>query len=269
MDLHRNFVNKASLQLKDDPRFMGMAIGGSWIDHKLDEYSDLDIYLIMVEDFNPKIEEKRAILEAFGKILCFYTNTNDENVTVSLFNFEPLLLHVDCKWIHLDGFRKRVENPTIIFEHGKLLSDCIDNYPSEGYELPDLNLNEMHFWTWVHYILSKIGRGEIFEAHGYLCEVRNYCLGPMILQKNGMSARRLRHLEKLPDDDLQKVLKTIPKKCNPKSCFDATLNLIETYKTLRDFLASNDFIANIEAENACINYAQHIKQILKNDKQRF
>jgi hypothetical protein len=262
MDLHRNFVNKASVQLKDDPRFMGMAIGGSWIDNKLDEFSDLDIYLIMVEDFNPQLEEKKAILEAFGEILCFYTNANNENVTVCLYNFDPLLLHVDCKWIHIDGFRKRVENPTIIFENEKLLSNCINNYPSEGYELPNLSLNEMHFWTWAHYILSKIGRGEIFEAHGYLCEVRNYCLGPMILQKNGMLARRLRQLEKLPEVDLQKVLETIPEQCDSKSCFNATLNMIETYKTLRAVLAAEDFKANIAAENACLKYAQHIKLII-------
>ncbi len=52
IEMHRNLVEKAKNNLCNDPRFLGMAIGGSWINNKLDEYSDLDIYLILDDNIN-------------------------------------------------------------------------------------------------------------------------------------------------------------------------------------------------------------------------
>jgi hypothetical protein len=115
------------------------------------------------------------------------------------------------------------------------------DFPNKGYELPNLELNEMRFWTWMHYIFSKIGRGEIIEACSYLCEVRIYCLGPMLLHKNKMVARRLRHAEHLPAEDLFHLEATFPAECRTKSCFNAAMKMIEIYITTRNALVSADF----------------------------
>lgn len=176
IEIHLNFVKRVVSQIKTDDRFTGMALGGSWLDKRLDEFSDLDIYLIMADHRTLSFIEKKKILGQWGKILCFYPDSNDKNVSVCLYNFKQQLLHVDCKWIDLIGFRKRVENQEIVIDKDGMLSKCLIDFPSEGYEIPDLELNEMRFWTWMHYVLAKIGRGEIFEACSYLCEVRSYCL---------------------------------------------------------------------------------------------
>jgi len=264
-EMHRNLVKKAEICLKEDKRFTGMAIGGSWIDNKLDEFSDLDLYLIIDDAIALSFAEKKVILNGWGKLLSFYINGHDENVTVSLFDFAPNLLHVDCKWIPLEGFKKRVENPVVIFEKGNLLSKCIKDFPSLGYELPNFELDEMRFWTWMHYVFSKIGRGEIIEAYGYLCEVRNCCVGPMVLHKNDLIPRRMRYAENLPEADLEQIRKTLPLNCDARGCFDATMHLIELYKNTRDALVSSSFIKNDAAEIACLKYAENIKNIIRNE----
>jgi hypothetical protein len=264
-DMHLNLVKKAEICLKEDKGFLGMAIGGSWIDNKLDQFSDLDLYLIMDNALVLSFEEKKEIQHKWGNLLTFYINGHDENVTVSLYDFAPDLLHVDCKWIYLEGFQKRVENPSIIFEKDRLLSNCIRDFPSEGYELPNFELNEMRFWSWMHYIFSKIGRGEIIEAYGYLCEVRNCCVGPMVLHKNALTPRRMRHAEHLPEADLKLIRKSIPINCDAKNCFDATIYMIELYKYTRDSLVNNSFVKNYAAEIACLRYAENIKNIIRNE----
>jgi hypothetical protein len=261
IEVHLNLVKKAESLIRTDNRFIGMALGGSWINKQLDEFSDLDIYLIMSDHAVLSIDEKKEILCQYGELLCFYNNANDDNVTVSLFKIEEQLLHVDCKWIYLSGLRKRVENPDIIFEKDGLLSKYMRDFPNEGYEQPNLELSEMRFWTWMHYIFSKIGRGEIIEACSYLCEVRIYCLGPMILYKNKMTARRLRHAEQLPTEELLELKTTFPAECRAESCFNAAMNTIALYSKTRDALASADFKTNFCAEKACLEYAAIIKAI--------
>jgi hypothetical protein len=261
--VHQHFVERTKALLFGDSRILGLAIGGSWMTGELDEFSDLDFYVVLDEKaVSMPFEEKRAIVQPLGKLLSFYKNGHDDNVAVSLFYYEPQLLHVDWKWISLSGFEKRVEDPEILFERENCLSEVIGRYPSLGYALPELQYQESRFWTWMHYVLSKLGRGEIIEAYDYLCEVRSYSIGPLVLMKNGLSARRMRFAEKLPENDLEWIKKTIPTDCTALGCIDASLIMMQMFVYLRDALKTDNYISNNEAERACFNYLAYIRHKL-------
>jgi hypothetical protein len=258
-EMHRKIAENAKSYLLNDQRFIAMAIGGSWINRQLDEFSDLDVYLLYDNHISLSLNEKKEILDSWGSQLCFYTNGHDADVTVSIYDFSPGLLHVDCRWTTLDRLKERVEDPEIIFDKKGLLSDFFKKHPNKGYRQPDLALNESRFWSWMHYVLSKIGRGEILEAYDYLCEVRSCCIGPMVLMKHGMRPYRMRMAEKLPPNVLSAVLKTFPERCDALSCLNATVSLIELYTQTRDSIKKSDLIVNTAAENACKTYANYIQ----------
>ena len=111
----------------------------------------------------------------------------------------------------------------------------------------------------MHYVLSKLGRGEIIEAYDYLCEVRSYSIGPLVLMKNALPARRMRFAEKLPENDLEWIKKTIPTDCTAPACIDASLIMMQMFVYLRDALKTDKYISNTEAERACFNYLDYIR----------
>jgi hypothetical protein len=62
IEVQLNFIKKAESLIRADNRFIYMAVGGSWINKQLDEFSDLDIYLILADHFVLSIDEKKEIL---------------------------------------------------------------------------------------------------------------------------------------------------------------------------------------------------------------
>jgi len=260
---HYGFVDCITKAFGNNPVFIGIAVGGSYMDGHLDEYSDLDIHLVVEEAFeNLKFEEKQALLATLFLPLCCYSNGNDDRVMVCLYDFNPIILHVDWKWQTLKEFEIRVENPKVLFERDYLLSSIMER-TDFSYPLPDIHNIEPRFWSWMHYVLSKIGRGELLEANDYLSEVRSCCIGPLILYKNGMSPRRMRHAESLPESEWMLLSESILTEFSLEACFNATTGMIKLYQYLREGYIGEDFQPLFEAESACLRYVVYISRKIK------
>jgi hypothetical protein len=52
IELHLSLVKKSRNRSLAVISFIGMAVVGLWVDKKLDELSDLDIYLILDDNYN-------------------------------------------------------------------------------------------------------------------------------------------------------------------------------------------------------------------------
>ena len=255
---HYQFVDNLKKAFQENPLFIGIAVGGSYLSNQLDEYSDLDIYLVVSDaaailDF----DAKKEILATVANPLCCYTNGHDARVIICLYQLESALLHVDWKWLTLKEFEDRVENPAVIFEHKSALTAVIARTES-SYPKPDIERTESRFWSWIHYVLSKIGRGELLEASDYLSEVRTCCVGPLLLHKNGLYPRRMRHAEDLPRAEWALLDKSIQKEFSKKACFEATMGMIKLYQYIRKSYLCGNFQQLTEAETACLAYADYI-----------
>lgn len=257
---HLTFAEKIKHLLLADDRILGLALGGSWINNELDEFSDLDFYIVLDADLeNLNFEEKKELIAGAGKIVSCYINAHDNNVMTTLFDLSPQLLHVDFKWIYPIGFHDRVEDPEILIDKKGILKQIILQFPSKGYPVPDLQWHESRFWTWIHYILAKIGRGEILESINYLDEVRSCCIGPILLHKNNLPPRRLRRAEKLPKNEYNLLLNTFPLFRTADACYEATMKMVELHKYLIAVMAKDGFVRSFEAEIACLKYAAYVK----------
>lgn len=256
--IHKNFIFNLSEILKKDSRFLGLTIGGSYLTNEMDEYSDVDLILVIDPNNYDKIMNERIqIAEKFGNLLSAFTGEHVGESRLLICLYGPELLHVDLKFVTPDDFEDRVEDPHIIFEKNNCISNITKKCKAE-FPIPDLQWIEDRFWIWVHYGALKIGRGEIFEAIEFTSFLRQVVLGPMALMKNNKLPRGVRKLEiNAPKE--AKILKDTVAEHNPLSCINVLEILIKLYLDLRENLANDKLIKKTEAEKYTVEYLQSIK----------
>lgn len=154
-----------------------MAAGGSWISGEMDEYSDLDLILITKEKITGNKEQMLQYAKSFGDLISGFTGEHVDEPRVLICLYDNPLLHVDIKFLTLPELYDRVENPAVLFERNKQLSEII-KLTNAVWPQPDFQWIEDRFWTWVHYACLKIGRGELMEAFDFLSFLRMTVLSP-------------------------------------------------------------------------------------------
>jgi len=260
MDILKNFLDKASVILKKDERILGVCAGGSWITKDTDEYSDLDLVIVSSVDISDTKKEMIKTAGKLGNLIAAFTGEHVGEKHLLICLYENPLIHVDLKFVQLDEFGNRVENPVIIWERELALTKLISR-TTAIWPQPDFQWIEDRFWVWIHYIASKLGRGELFEAVDNLSFLRINVLGPLLHLKYKSNPRGVRKLEAILDtDDLNKVKETIPL-YTFGSIKSAVYKVIELYKELREQLFEKKIIRQKKAESAGINYLDGIGKI--------
>ncbi|HKO81433.1 MAG TPA: hypothetical protein VJU78_13600, partial [Chitinophagaceae bacterium] len=173
--------------------------------------------------------------------------------------YDDPLLHVDIKFLTPAEFDSRVENPAILYDANQQLKDILLKTEAK-YPFPDYQWIEDRFWTWIHYAIAKIGRGELFEALDFLSSIRMIVLGPLVQIKNGNLPRGVRKVEmSVAADDLNKLIRTTAS-YERSSIIKALEACIELYCELRKQLFSEDIKLRGQAELKIIEYLQIIKE---------
>jgi hypothetical protein len=173
----QGFVERAVRLMSSDSRFCGLAIAGSWLTNEIDEFSDLDL-VVVVNDADWPIGDRFEIVRKLGSHVASFTGEHVGDPRVLICMFRGPLVHVDVKFVRLSHFGDRIENPWIAWEVGEKLSEILKETSPQELK-PDPQWIEDRFWTWVHYGAGKIARGEIFEAIGFLSFLRERVLGPL------------------------------------------------------------------------------------------
>ena len=123
---------------------------------------------------------------------------------------------------------------------------------------PDLQWIEDRIWVWVHYVGSKIVRGEWFEAIDSLAFLRARVLGPLAAMAEGRNARGVRHVER----DLGRYVEGL-RKTNPshdaRSCARALRAVAEQYQALRARLAEPGLLRRADAEREALSYLDAVQ----------
>ncbi|KAN0018222.1 hypothetical protein ACTFIU_010836 [Dictyostelium citrinum] len=258
--VHQKFIKDIIELLKIDSRFECLLGAGSMINDEMDEHSDLDLILVVKKEYFSEImlKRKEIAIELNGYVsgftgehvgeprllICLYERNNenvDENNKVSL-------LHVDLKFITLDSMiNELIERPIVLWENN------IDNSIKEiilksNVKWPNKEAQwfEDRIWIWIHYCITKIQRGEFFEAIGMLSWIRDQVLGPMHYRRIGLNQRGVRKLEKLISEPNLNLLKTtIPSNVNKSLLLESCNNCINIYLNLRNDSPPNNIIKNM------------------------
>jgi hypothetical protein len=254
---HTAFLRCALPVLEGDPRIVGVAAGGSWISGEMDEFSDLDLVVVVSPPAYAEVEASRlAIASSLGSLLAGFTGEHVGEPRLIICLYEGPLLHVDLKFVSLDHLAHRVEDPVILWERDAALTRAMATRPAV-FPMPDPQWIEDRFWTWVHYCAAKLGRGELFEVVNSLGFLQTQVLGPLAAVAGGHLPRGMRRLEQRSPSYLPAFERTLAVN-QPKSCADALFGAVQLYRDLRDKVGGAALIRRLDAERASIDYLDAI-----------
>ncbi|MEV7121070.1 nucleotidyltransferase domain-containing protein [Kitasatospora griseola] len=193
--LHGDFLDEVLPRMRQDGRFVGVALTGSIAAGDCDEYSDVDLVLA-VDDaaYDAVVRERLALIGSWTSLVAGFTgeHVGEPRLIVTLVG--PPLLHVDFKFVRASDFAERTTDPEILWDRDGQLVEALAERPLAAPEF-DLQWIEDRFWVWVHYGATKLGRGELFETIGFLSYLRDTVLGPLAAHRAGADPRGVRRLE--------------------------------------------------------------------------
>jgi hypothetical protein len=253
--VHREFLQSAIPKLRADARLVGLAAGGSFIARRLDEFSDLDLIVVAAPDAAQEVLRSGATLAAqLGPLLASFPGDHVGEPRLLICLYGPPLLHVDLKFLSTQELAHRVEDPTILWDRdGEVrlgLSRGQAIYPQ-----PDLQWIEDRFWVWVHYLVAKIARGELFEALDGLAFIRRRVLGPLILLESGRQPDGVRRVESCTPSFVNQLSAAVGAH-DRASCRDALAAALALYVSLRDQCAVPGLLRRVQAERAAKTFLE-------------
>ena len=257
--IQKQFAERVANILGKDDAVIGLAVGGSWITNEMDEFSDLDLIVVTKEKITGDKEKMLICAKRFGEFLSGFIGEHVGEARVLICLYDNPLLHVDIKFLTLEEFHERIETPVILLDKDQQLQNVLVQTKSK-FPYPDYQWIEDRFWTWVHYALLKIGRGEYVEAFDFFGFLRTVVLGPLLHIKNDNLPRGVRKVEtQLHDEDFNKLKLTIPV-YERQSLLDSLLNSVSLYRQLRISLFTPGIQLQKETEQKVMQYFKEIEQ---------
>lgn len=241
--------------LRRDPEILGIAAGGSFAARGVDDFSDLDLVVVVDPAAWPAILDRRPQLAAAaGELLAAFTGEHVGEPRLLICLYGPPLVHVDLKFVTPDQLRERVEDPVLLWDR----SDVVRQALAAGratYPRPDLQWIEDRFWVWVHYAATKLGRGELFEVIDYCNAVRRLVLGPLVLEEVGARPDGVRRLERLAPGRIEALRGTVATH-DVAGAVEAVRATIALYRELR--ARARSLHRREAAEAAAVEYFERV-----------
>jgi predicted nucleotidyltransferase len=255
-DEHARFLAEAVARLAADPRVVGVAGGGSLVTGNIDEFSDLDLVIVVDDEaYEGVLAARRTLAAALGTLLECFTGEHVGEPRLLICLYGPPLLHVDLKFVPLRDAHVRVEDPVILYEREARLSAALSRGAARFPEPDQAWLGE-RFWIWVHYGATKIGRGELFEALDFLSFLRGSVLGPLILEKVGSRPSGVRRLEVAAPTWAKELERTVATH-DARQCLDALEAAVSLYRRLRP-----ESTAESATERAVMAYVADVRSLV-------
>ena len=178
-----------------DERIVAVTEGGSAVAGEVDEFSDVDVLIVCShEGHESLLGEAKEFAAELGSLLSSFTGEHVGEPRLLICLYGPPLLHVDLKFVSRADLDERVEDGILVWERQPGLVAAAATTPA-NWPSPDAQWIEDRFWPWVHYITTKIGRGELFECVFGFAYLRDVVFGPMLAAQAGRRPQGARRLE--------------------------------------------------------------------------
>lgn len=252
------FAFQIAKELEQDDTVIGLAAGGSWLTNEMDEFSDLDLVVVTREKMTDDPVKMKAFARRFGNLLAAFTGEHVGEPRLLICLYEDPFLHVDFKFLVLQELSIRIENPFILLDKEQVLQKILEQSEAK-FPYPDYQWIEDRFWTWIHYGLLKIGRGELTEAHDFLASLRMMVLGPLLHIKNGQLPRGVRKAEMaFAEEDMEALAATMAS-LEPLSLISAIEQSVGLYSRLRSILFNDKIVLQYAAREKVLQYLEDIR----------
>jgi hypothetical protein len=255
---HREFLLAAVGRCRQMTSLLGLAAGGSFAVGGLDQYSDLDL-LVLVDPAGPPFElaERLGLARALGPLLTGFTGDHVGEPRLLICLYGPPVLHVDLKFITPDDLLARVEDPLVLWERDGSISAALGRGQAE-FPVPDRQWLEDRFWVWIHYGAAKVARGELFEALDMLAFLRARVLGPLALEAAGARPTGVRRLESAAPEAGRR-LREVVASYDPADCCRALRSAVALYQQHLAGGSGPALVRRSEAEATAIDYLAEVE----------
>jgi len=100
-----------------DARIIGIGAGGSFVSGEMDDYSDVDL-LVVVSDPSlcTDIAARIEIASRLGLLLTCFTGIHVGDLRLLICVYGPPVLKVDLKFVTADDLKHRVEDPVVLYD---------------------------------------------------------------------------------------------------------------------------------------------------------
>jgi hypothetical protein len=203
-DLHAQMLDRVIAAVQSDERFDALLGTGSLAYGGFDEHSDLDFVIVVrTDDHAAAMAGRQAFAARLGALLAAFSGEHVGEPRLLICLYGPPLLHVDFKFIAPGDLSTLSERPVVLWaRNAGDLERRLAGMTVSG-RGGDAQWYEDRAWVWLHYVATKLLRGEHFEAIGGLDFFRDQVLGAM-LQRN--AGRRPRGVRRVEDVEGAKVL---------------------------------------------------------------
>lgn len=211
---------------------IGIVVQGSIATNMLDEYSDIDLLIVLddIEKLHQSISGLEPYLLNKYRILASFTanHINRENLFVFYLKKSKMILKLDIQIEKDLLFDCEQSNKYLIIRDSYNIKKSV----VEIKEIIDYNILYKKFSVWLWYIFYLIERGEYFQAARSIDFSRENALLPIIRHINGLSNfdghRRIELL--LPKQIVNELKTTYPKSLTHKDLKSSLENLMDLFE---------------------------------------
>ena len=234
---------------------LGMAITGSFVEGHPDEFSDLDLRVVLGDGaFRRFFSERGRFLERCGDPVAAFTgeHVGEPNLVITLFDD---LVHVDFLFAEIGEMPERNDGRAVrvLWERDPRVGDAFGP-PYAPDPRADLAWLEDRVWTWACYTQSKILRGELYEALSALSWMREWVLFRVLAVRSSIRVRGARFAEDLVGEHGRRIASTVARP-DPGSAMDALRTTVDLYVLLADPLLAREGVPRSNRARAVVIHA--------------
>lgn len=149
--LHAVFLDDARAVLSADPRIHALLAGGSLVHGGMDEFSDLDLVLVVEERSRAEVLASRTeIARRLGPLLAAFTGEHVGEPRLLICPCGPGPLHIDLGFVTMPDLDRLVERPVVLWSRdaaavARRLDRAEISWPNM-----DPDWFEARAWIWLH-----------------------------------------------------------------------------------------------------------------------
>ncbi len=256
---HRELLQGIIRNISARSDLLGLAIGGSFVSGEMDEYSDLGLKVIAdAKEWQAVNEARKQIAASVGPLLATFTAEHIGVPQMLICLYGELPIHVDLHFMVPEQFASRPEDPVILWDRNGMLHAVLSH--SKPYSTSvDWQWIEDRFWTWIHYVATRVARGELFETIRFLSLIGEKVLGPIAVEISGGKSHGLRRFEQIAGKYLDPMRSTVVS-YNRDEMVQALFNVVDIYRSFRKNHAPGTLRINEKAEEVVIHYLENISR---------
>lgn len=219
---------------------VGLSVTGSLAGGTIDQWSDLDIEIVLPEGASVPVmlDWVKDVARISATPLCYFPadHVGLDQILVFFFLEDGKVVKADLHVLELSEY-VTLRNTKLIVDPG-FVSEALGRAPRPAPSYPDFEDLHMKFCGWIWYTYTKVVRGELLEGFDSLQVMRVRALVPSLQCVHGLPYEGFRRLEmRLPSHHHAALRATIPTSTDAPELYRALLSMCRLFAELQPMVA--------------------------------